>query len=412
MPQNSSSEPAPVPEAPGPAAVVKRSVFTLPRGVWALGLVSMFMDVSSEMIHSLLPVFLVGTLGASTSLVGLIEGIAEATASISKMFSGWLSDRLAKRKLLTVIGYGLGAITKPIFPLAVTPLEVLAARFIDRVGKGIRGAPRDALVADITPQPLRGAAYGLRQALDTVGAFAGPLLALGLMVLFAGNVRAVFWWALLPGVIAVACLVLGVEEPAHLAKQKPAVPIRFADIRHIGTAYWSVVIIGAVFTMARFSEAFLILRGSDVGLSMAWVPLVMVVMNAVYALVASPAGELSDRMDRRKILAAGLAVLVAADLVLGLWHSIIGVLLGAALWGLHMGLTQGLLSALIADAAPAPLRGTAFGFFHLVSGVVLLAASTLAGVLWETFGARGTFVAGATFAGAAVLGLIVWRPKA
>lgn len=389
------------------ASVLRR----LPRGIWALGLVSMFMDISSEMIHSLLPVFLVGTLGASTTLVGVIEGIAEATASITKVFSGWLSDRLAKRKLLTVIGYGLGALTKPIFPLAATPFEVLGARFVDRIGKGIRGAPRDALVADITPKELRGAAYGLRQALDTTGAFAGPLIALGLMLLLAGNMRAVFWWALLPGAIAVACLVFGVEEPAHLAQEKPKAPIRIADVRHIGAAYWSVVVIGGVFTMARFSEAFLVLRAQDVGLPIALVPLVLVVMNAVYALVAAPAGHFSDRMDRRGILAAGLAVLIAADLVLGLWNTVAGALIGAALWGLHMGLTQGLLSALIADFAPPALRGTAFGVFNLVSGVVLLAASTLAGVLWQHFGARVTFIAGAGFAALAVLGFLLRQPK-
>lgn len=404
-------EPSPPSQQQGRTLAVNRNVFALPRGVWALGLVSLFMDTSSEMIHSLLPVFLVGTLGASASLVGLIEGIAEATASITKVFSGWLSDRLGKRKLLTVIGYGLGALTKPIFPLAATPLEVLGARFIDRVGKGIRGAPRDALVADITPKELRGAAYGLRQALDTVGAFAGPLVALGLMVLLSGNIRAVFWWALLPGAIAVACVVFGVEEPADLAEQKAAAPIRLVDIRHIGAAYWSVVVIGAIFTLARFSEAFLVLRAQDVGLPVALVPLVMVVMNAVYAVVAAPAGHLSDRMDRRKILTSGLATLIVADLVLGLWNTITGALIGAALWGLYMGLTQGLLAALIADAAPAALRGTAFGVFNLVSGVMLLAASVLAGVLWQHFGARGTFIAGATFATLAVVGLILRRPK-
>lgn len=384
----------------------------LPRGVWALGLVSMFMDISSEMIHSLLPLFLVGTLGASATLVGLIEGIAEATASITKVFSGWLSDRLAKRKLLAVVGYSLGAITKPVFALAVTPFEVLAARFADRIGKGVRGAPRDALVADITPAQLRGAAYGLRQALDTVGAFAGPLLAIGLMMLLSGDIRAVFAWAVAPGVIAVALLVVGVEEPAHLAQQKPAAPIRAADIRGIGAAYWGVVMIGAIFTMARFSEAFLVLRARDVGLPLAWTPLVMVVMNVVYAVIAKPAGDLADRTDRRKILAAGLLALIAADLVLSGWSSVAGVLAGAALWGLHMGLTQGLLSALIADAAPAALRGTAFGVFHLITGVALLAASVLAGVLWEGLGARGTFTAGAVFAGASLLVLAAWRPRA
>ncbi|OJU59287.1 MAG: MFS transporter [Altererythrobacter sp. 66-12] len=379
----------------------------MPRGVWALGLVAMFMDVSSEMIHSLLPVFLVGTLGASTTVVGLIEGIAEATASITKVFSGWLSDKLGKRKLLAVIGYGLGALTKPIFPLAATPVEVLGARFVDRIGKGIRGAPRDALVADIVTADMRGAAYGLRQTLDTVGAFAGPLLAIGLMALLAGDIRAVFWWAIVPGAIAILLLILGVEEPAHLAEKRARTPIRLADVRQIGSGFWLVVGIGAVFTMARFSEAFLVLRASDVGLTAAFVPLIMVVMNVIYALVATPAGELSDRIDRRWVLAAGLLVLIGADLVLGFWGTIAGALVGAGLWGMYMGLTQGLFSALIADYAPPALRGTAFGIFNLVTGIVLLAASALAGLLWQEFGARATFASGAAFAGVALLGLLL-----
>jgi MFS family permease len=366
----------------------------------------MFMDISSEMIHSLLPVFLVGTLGASVVVVGLIEGVAEATASISKLFSGWLSDRLGKRKLLAVIGYGLGALTKPVFPLAITPFEVLGARFADRIGKGIRGAPRDALVADITPPRVRGAAFGLRQGLDTIGAFTGPLVAMGLMVLFANDIRSVFAWAVVPAGIAVLLLVVGVEEPrrATTSGQRPPV-IRWSDLRGMGQAYWSVVAVGVVFTMARFSEAFLVLRAQDVGLAVALVPVVMVLMNLVYAAVAAPAGSLSDRIDRRILLATGLAVLVAADVVLAVLPSVSGVLFGVALWGLHMGLTQGVLAALVADAAPDHLRGTAFGVFNLASGVAMLAASVLAGGLWAGFGPSATFVAGAAFAGLAALGL-------
>jgi MFS family permease len=377
----------------------------IPRTVWALGFVSMFMDISSEMIHSLLPIFLVTTLGASAALLGIIEGIAEATASITKVFSGWLSDRLGKRKLLTVIGYGLGAITKPVFPFAVTPFEVLGARFVDRVGKGIRGAPRDALVADITPSEMRGAAYGLRQALDTVGAFVGPLAAIGLMFLFAGDMRSVFWSAALPAGIAVVLLVLGVEEPAHLANKERKPPIAWADVRRVGPAYWSVVAVGVVFTMARFSEAFLVLRAQDVGLAIALVPLVMVAMNVVYSVVSTPAGRWSDRIDRRIVLAAGLIALIAADLVLALFDSVLGALIGAAFWGLHMGLSQGLLAALVADTAPASLRGTAFGVYNLASGVAILVASALAGLLWTLYGAQATFFSGAVFAVVALLGL-------
>lgn len=379
----------------------------VPRGVWTLGFVSMFMDISSEMVHSLLPVFLVGTLGASVVLVGLIEGVAEATASISKVFSGWLSDRLGKRKLLAVIGYGLGALTKPIFPLAITPFEVLGARFADRIGKGIRGAPRDALVADITPPEVRGAAFGLRQGLDTIGAFIGPLVAMGLMILFASDMRSVFAWAVVPAAIAVFLLVVGVEEPRRgTTAEKRRVPIRWSEVRDMGRAYWTVVAVGVVFTMARFSEAFLVLRAQDVGLAVALVPVVMVVMNVVYSVVAMPAGGLSDQMDRRILLAAGLGVLVLADIVLATLPTVSGVMAGVALWGLHMGLTQGVLAALVADAAPDHLRGTAFGVFNLASGVSMLAASMLAGILWACFGALATFAAGGVFAGLATLALV------
>lgn len=391
----------------GAEVVPQKGIWSLPRGVWALGLVSLFMDTSSELIHSLLPIFLVGTLGAAPAIVGLIEGVAEATASITKVFSGWLSDRLGKRKLLAVIGYGLGALTKPIFPLAVTPAEVLGARFIDRIGKGVRGAARDALVADIVGPGQRGSAYGLRQALDTVGAFVGPLLAIALMIWLAGDIRAVFWWAVLPGAVAVLLLVVSVEEPAHLIERQARAPIRMADIRRIGSGYWMVVAIGAIFTMARFSEAFLVLRASDVGLAPAFVPLIMVAMNLVYAVVATPAGALSDRIDRRKILAGGLLVLIGADLVLGFSASVAGAMVGAALWGMHMGLTQGLFAALVADHAPPELRGTAFGVYNLVTGAALLAASSLAGVLWQEFGAMATFAAGAAFAILSLVGLLV-----
>ena len=380
----------------------------VPAGVWTLGFVSLFMDVSSEMIHSLLPVFLVSGLGASVALVGLIEGMAEATASITRVFSGYLSDRLGKRKMLAVIGYGLGALTKPIFPLAVTPFEVFGARFADRIGKGIRGAPRDALVADLAPPEIRGAAFGLRQSLDTIGAFAGPLVAMGLMVLLAGDIRGVFAWAIVPALIAVALLVFGVREPEPTTTPKVArSPIRWSELHTLGTPFWSVVGLGVVFTMARFSEAFLVLRAQDVGLPIALVPVVMVVMNVVYSLVAAPAGSLSDRVDRRWVLAAGLVCLIIADLLLASGSSVAVVLIGVALWGLHMGLTQGLLATLIVDTTDASLRGTAFGLFGLATGVAMLAASGLAGLLWSTLGPGATFLAGAMFAGICLAALAV-----
>jgi MFS family permease len=378
----------------------------VPRGVWAIGFVSMFMDISSEMIHSLLPVFLISTLSASVALVGLIEGIAEATASVTKIFSGWISDRLGQRKLLAVLGYGLGAISKPIFPIASTPLQVFGARFVDRVGKGIRGAPRDALVADITAPGTRGAAFGLRQALDSFGAFLGPVVAIILMAILAGDMRAVFAWAIVPATLAVLVMILGVDEPKSAAKPRATrAPIAWAEVRGMGRPFWFVVAIGVVFTLARFSEAFLILRARDAGLSLPLTPLVLIIMNLVYAAVAAPAGVLADRMDRRTLLGLGLGVLVLADLTLALAPSIGGVLFGVALWGAHMGLTQGLISALVADAAPARLRGTAFGVFNLATGLALLVASALAGVLWASFGPGATFLAGAGFCCAAVAGL-------
>jgi MFS family permease len=380
----------------------------IPRGVWVLGFVSMFMDISSEMIHGLLPVFLVSVLGASAGMVGLIEGVGEATASISKLFSGWLSDKLGKRKALTVTGYGLGALSKPLFALAPTASLVLAARFSDRVGKGIRGAPRDALVGDMVPEGLRGAAYGLRQSLDTVGAFAGPLLAVALMAALHDNFRLIFWLALIPGLISVLVLVAGVREPPHQAATTEA-PLRFKDLKTVGSAYWIVVAVGAVLTLARFSEAFLILRAQKAGLALALAPLVLVVMNIVYALSAYPLGALSDRIDRKLMLAAGFATLIGADIVLAFAPNLWIVMGGVALWGLHMGMTQGLLSALVADEAPANLRATAFGVFNFASGIALLLASLIAGFLWEVIGPSATFIAGAIFTALGLSVLFVTR---
>ena len=385
----------------------------LPAGIWVLGLVSMMMDISSEMVHSLLPLFMVGTLGASAALVGLVEGLAEATAQIVKVFSGALSDYLGRRKGLAVLGYALGALTKPLFAIAPGMGMVLTARLLDRVGKGVRGAPRDALVADIAPPEQRGAAFGLRQSLDTVGAFLGPLLAVGLMLLWAGDFRAVFWVAVLPGLLAVALLVLGVREPPPRSTGEPRRnPISRANLRRLGARYWQVVALGAVFTLARFSEAFLVLRAQQGGMAVALVPLVLVAMNLVYAASAYPFGALSDRMDRRVLLALGLAVLIAADLVLASSNHWSVVLAGVALWGVHMGLTQGLLAALVADTAPADLRGTAFGMFNLISGLAMLLASVVAGLLWDRLGAPATFAAGAGFCVLALawLGWLSWRP--
>lgn len=379
----------------------------LPRAIWVLGFVSLLMDVSSEMVHSLLPMFMVTVLGTSALTVGLIEGAAEATALIVKVFSGVLSDYFGKRKGLALLGYGLGALTKPVFALASGTGMVVAARLIDRVGKGIRGAPRDALVADLAPPALRGAAFGLRQSLDTVGAFIGPLLAVGLMLLWANDFRAVFWVAVVPGLLAVALLLLGVQEPNRPPGAKRSNPIQRAQLRRLSPAYWWVVGLGAVFTLARFSEAFLVLRAqqSGVAMALALVPLVMVAMNVVYAASAYPFGKLSDRMSHTKLLALGLGVLICADLLLAASSHWAWVLGGVVLWGIHMGMTQGLLAAMVANAAPADLRGTAYGFFNLLSGVALLVASGVAGWLWDSFGAAFTFYGGAVFCVLALAGL-------
>ena len=395
------------------ADVARTSLPKMPPGVWVLGFVSLLMDVSSEMIHSLLPLFMVGTLGASVFSVGLIEGVAESTALIVKIFSGAVSDWLGRRKGLAVFGYALGAFTKPLFAFAPSLGWVLAGRFVDRIGKGIRGAPRDALVADIAPPEIRGAAFGLRQSLDTVGAFVGPLIATGLMLLWASDVRAVFKVAIIPGLLAVALLLFGVREPAAQTETKRrGNPISRAQLARLGGAYWQVVAIGAVFTLARFSEAFLVLRAADCGIGAALVPLVMVAMNAIYAGVAYPAGVLADRMSHRALLAIGLVVLVAADLVLAGARDWPVLLAGVALWGVHMGLTQGLLAAMVADTAPADLRGTAFGMFNLASGIAMLIASAVAGLLWDRLGAGATFLTGAGLSVLTLcaLGLLRFRP--
>jgi len=383
----------------------------LPAGIWALGFVSLLMDTSSELVHSLLPVLMVSVLGASMITVGIIEGVAEATAAITKVFSGVISDFLGRRKLLAVIGYGLAAVTKPVFPLATTIEWIFAARFVDRIGKGIRGAPRDALVADMTPQTLRGAAYGLRQSLDSVGAFIGPLLALGLMAWFANNIHAVLWVAVVPAFLAVAVLIFGVSEHRHVAGHAAAVrvPVTLTEVKKLPLQFWFVVLLGAVFTLARFSEAFLVLRAQDVGLALGYIPAVLIVMNIVYAATAYPAGSASDRLGHRTMLVLGLGILVIADLVLALAASPLPALAGAALWGLHMGFTQGLLSKLVADNVPDRLYGTAFGIFNLVTGVALLLASVIAGALWSFYGASITFLAGAIFAALPILALLVFR---
>ncbi|MGZ5036649.1 MAG: MFS transporter [Usitatibacter sp.] len=381
-----------------------RSAPAIPRGVWVLGFVSLLMDVSSEMIHALLPLYLTVTLGASALAVGVIEGVAEATALIVKIFSGTLSDRWRKRQAIAAFGYGLAALSKPLFAIASGTLLVFTARFLDRIGKGIRGAPRDALIADLTPRAIRGAAFGLRQSLDTVGAFAGPLVAMGLMIAWSDDFRAVFRVAVIPAILSFLLILFFVKDPERAQdadRSKAADAPRFdrRTMRSLGAAFWSVTAVGTALTLARFSEAFLILRGSEIGLALAYAPLVLIGMNLVYSLTAYPAGKLADRVAPRTLLFIGIALLIAADLVLAAMPSLAGLAAGIALWGLHMGFTQGILAAMVAQAAPAGLRGTAFGVFNLVSGLAMLVASVVAGALWQYAGPAATFWAGALLAG-------------
>ncbi|EIX9045290.1 MFS transporter [Klebsiella oxytoca] len=377
----------------------------IPKGVWVLGGVSLLMDVSSEMIHSLLPLFMATTLGASVIIIGIIEGVAEATALMLKVFSGVISDYVGKRKGLALLGYGLGALSKPLFAIAPTSGMVFSARMIDRIGKGIRGAPRDALVADVTPPGIRGAAYGLRQALDTIGAFLGPLLAVALMFLWDNDFQSIFWVAAIPAVLSIALLGFGLKEPNTSVVQKRTNPLRRENLKKLSAAYWWVVAIGSIFTLSRFSEAFLVLRAQQMAIPLFAIPLVMVAMNLVYSLTAYPFGKLSDRMSHSKMLQWGLLVLIAADIVLALSSHWSTLLAGVALWGIHMGMTQGLLAAMVAHTAPPELRGTAFGMFNLMSGIALLLASAGAGVLWEMLGAASTFYAGAIICVVTLIGM-------
>lgn len=387
----------------------------LPASIWALGFVSMLMDISSEMVHSLLPMFLAGTLGISALSIGFIEGLAESTAMIVKVFSGSLSDWLGRRKMLALVGYTMGAFSKPLFALATGGAMVVGARFMDRVGKGIRGAPRDAMVADIAPPNMRGAAFGLRQSLDTVGAFLGPLIATGLMLLWANDFRMVFWVAVIPGFLSVCVLAWAVKEPISYSEKKRINPFLKENLMKFDQNYWWVVGVGIFFALARFSEAFIVLRSYQLGIPMAFVPLVMVAMNLIYALTAYPFGKLSDRMNHSTLMAWGLVVLIASDFLLAWANDWSTVLLGVALWGVHMGMTQGLLSAMVANASPPDLRGTSFGIFNLVTGVAALISSIFAGWAWDDFGASATFLFGSGFALICLVALLrmkkIFQPK-
>ncbi|MDN4571708.1 MFS transporter [Pandoraea cepalis] len=384
---------------------------SIPRTVWVLGLVSLFMDFSSELIHALLPIYLVSTMGMSVAAFGLLEGVAEATAMIVKVFSGAISDWLGRRKGLLLLGYGLSSLTKPLFPLATSPAIVVSARLLDRAGKGIRGAPRDALIADVAPAEIRGACFGLRQSMDTVGAFLGPLLAILLMFWCSDQIRVVLWFAVAPAFVAIALIVFCVREsPAVGRAQGFRSPLHWRSLTELSSRYWMVVAVGAAFALARFSEAFLVLRAQQSGLSIAWIPGVMAVMSLTYTVSAWPVGALSDRMDRRTLLAIGMLLLISADLILGANRTISSTFVGVALWGLHMGFTQGILATMVSESSPAALRGTAFGVFNLIGGLSMLLASAIAGAMWEYFGASTTFFTGAALV-LVPLGLCWFLPR-
>ena len=383
----------------------------LPRTVWVLGFVSLFMDLSSEIYHSLLPAFVTIVLGLPATALGAVDGVAEATANFAKLFSGRLSDRSRRRKPWVMGGYGLAALSKPLFPLASNLATLVAARFADRIGKGIRGSPRDAMVADETPPEIRGRAFGLRQALDTAGALLAPLVAIGLMALFLNNIRKVFWVAIIPAGVSFLLTWLALREPEHhltIAKKPPF----FSGFRELNSETKRLIAVGFLFTLARFSEGFLILKGIEIGLPEMWSPLTLALFNLAYVALAYPAGSLSDRMSPKTILITGIVVLVAGNIVLAMTSSFAGLVIGVALWGAHMALTQGIFSRMIADSAPEQLRATSFGAFWFVSGIASLLASLAAGMLWDREGSSATFLTSALVAAAAgaMLSLLEEKP--
>ncbi|EIJ32925.1 MFS transporter [Thiothrix nivea] len=385
----------------------------LPRTVWMLGLVSLFMDMSSEFIHAVLPVYLTTTLGLSVLAVGIVEGIAEATASIMKVFSGVISDRFRKRKALVLTGYGLAALTKPVFPLANTALEVVTARFVDRIGKGIRGAPRDALMADVTPPALLNTAYGIRQSLDTVGAFAGPLLAMLMLYWYSHDLRLVMWVAVIPALACVGLILWGVREPDGIGEGNSKPRLHWRDARKLPFTYWLLLVLTGVVTLARMTDALLVLRAQENGLQLVWIPLVLVVYSAVYAVSVWPVGVLAERIGQRGLLLVGMACLAISQWSLA-EAATTGALfwLGISLWGLHMGLTQGLLAARVAQLAPGELRGTSFGLFHLTIGVMQLLAGVGFGWLWVAFSAGTAFQVAAVVSLASLpLLWMAWSPQ-
>lgn len=380
----------------------------IPSTIWMLGLTSLFMDVSTEIVHSVMPIYLVTVLGASPMLVGAIDGVAEATASIMKVFSGALSDWVGRRKPLAIAGYGMAAITRPILPFASTVTEIFALRILDRIGKGVRVAPRDALVADHVRPEILGAAYGLRQGLDTIGALVGPIIAAIVLASSNNDFQWVFWVSCIPAALCVLIISLGVSEAARPAdRPRPAFPLRPSQVRRLRGVFWGSMAIIMLLLIPRFSEGFLLLKAQQSGISVTWVPLLLAAVNLVAAPVSFPAGRLSDRIGRRHLVMSGFAVLVAAQLVLTVTDGPIGVLVGALFWGLHLGMTQGVLAAMIVDHAPADLRGTAFGVFHVASGLAVLVGSFGAGWIWDQLGSTTMFATAAAIGVAGLAALVI-----
>lgn len=369
----------------------------IPRTVWVLGFVSLLMDISSEMIHALFPLFMAGTLGASAIWIGLVEGIGEGTALIAKVFSGVVADRFGHKKRLVFAGYFLGVISKPVFALAGSMPVVLAARFFDRIGKGLRGAPRDAIVADVTDESIRGAAYGLRQSLDAAGAFVGPLLATLLLLLWTEELRSIFWIALIPGAACLALILFGVED--NVTPTVNTKHIAWKDLKIVITpAFVQLVILGTLFSLARFSNAFIVLRAADIGIEHAWIPMTVVLMNIAFSLSSYPFGKLADKLNPMKLLALSMVLLALANLLFAYAANYRILAAGIVLFGMHLGATQGIFSTIISEIAPSEVRATAFGIFNFFSGLALLASGLVAGSLWEYMGAQYCFGVGVVFA--------------